>query len=384
MTPRERLETALAHREPDRIPFDLGSLPFSGIAKISYQYYVQWAGLDLPEPPLFDVKQQLAQPDEAFLLRLGVDTRAVRRGRSGNSEAPTGSDGQYEFYHDEWQLGWRRPLFEGLYFDLFDHPLKRCADLAEVKRFAWPDPTAPERFEGLREEAERLAGSGCALILGGLCAGVWEMSLWLRGYDQFLCDMAAEPELAEWLIGKIVDLKLAYWEQVLGRVGDLVSVVYEADDLAAQSDLLVSPVMYRRLVKPQQRRLFDGIRSYAPHVKILYHTDGAIWELIPDLLELGIDILNPIQVNAAGMGDTAALKREFGADLCFWGGACDSQETLPRGNPRQVREEVKRRIGDLAPGGGYVFAGIHNLLADVPPANLDALWSAFAEEARYG
>lgn len=384
MTAKERVETALAHREPDRVPFDLGSMPFSGIAKIAYQNYSAYAGLGLPEPPLFDIKQQLATPDARLLEGLGVDTRPVRRGRVAPRDQPLEVVGGYERYHDEWQLGWRRPVVGGLYFDLFDHPLRPFADLDALRAgYPWPDTAAEWRFDGLVDEVDRLAASGCALVLGGVCAGVWEMALWLRGYDQFLLDMAADPALADWLIGHLVDLKLAFWERALGLVGERISVVYEADDLAAQEALLVSPAMYRRLVKPHHRRLFEGIRRYAPNVKILYHTDGAVWTVIPDLIELGIDILNPIQVSAAGMGDTAALKREFGRELCFWGGACDSQGTLPHGTPAAVREETKRRLGDLAPGGGYVFAGIHNVLADVPPENLEALWSTFREEAGY-
>jgi uroporphyrinogen decarboxylase len=289
----------------------------------------------------------------------------------------------YECFYDEWELGWRRPMPDGLYFDLFHHTLRELPDIESLKAHHWPDPVAPERFAGTVEEVQRIVEQGKAVVIGGLCAGIWEMSLWLRGYDQFLLDMAVDPDLADWLIGHMADLKLAYWEQVLGLVGEHVSVCYEADDLAAQDALIVSPGMYRRLVKPHQRRLFAGIKRFAPHAKLVYHTDGAVKELIPDLIEIGVDAINPVQVSAAGMDDTAALNREFGRDLCFWGAGCDSQNTLPHGTPEQVREEVKRRLGDLAPGGGYVFAGVHNIQADVPPENLDAMWTTFLQEAGY-
>ena len=382
MTSRERLATALAHREPDRIPLDLGSMPFTGIVAVAYRNAVAELGLGLPEPAIADVKQQLAACDDRWLEHFEVDTRPIRRGRSAKQTDSIERAGAYEFFRDEWHLGWRRPVPDGLYFDLFEHPLQELS-LDALRTWSWPDPTAAVRFDGLVEEVERLAATDRALILGGFCAGVWEMSLWLRGYDQFYLDMAADPELADWLIGRLVDLKLAYWEQVLGRVGQHVTAVYEADDLGAQEALMVSPGMYRSLVQPHQRRLFSGIKSYAPHVKLVYHSDGAIFEVIPDLIELGVDALNPIQVSAAGMGDTARLKREFGRDLVFWGGSCDSQHTLPHGTPAQVREEVKRRIGDLAPGGGYVFAPVHNVQADVPPRNFEAWWTTFREEAGY-
>ncbi|MCC7494968.1 MAG: hypothetical protein IT204_21650 [Fimbriimonadaceae bacterium] len=382
MTGKERLETALAHREADRVPLDLGAMPFSGIVTVAYRNYSRYSGLELPEPAVADVKQQLAACDQRLLETLGVDTRPVRRGRSAKQTDAITRDGAYECFVDEWQLGWRRPVPDGLYFDLFQHPLADLS-LEAVKRFAWPDPAAPERFEGMEAEVATLAAGGHALVMGGFCAGVWEMSLWLRGYDGFYLDMAAEPELADWLIGKMVDLKLAYWEQALGRVGQYVSACYEADDLGAQDALMVSPPMWRKLVKPHQARLFAGIKALAPHVKLVYHSDGAIFDVIGELIDLGIDALNPIQVSASGMGDTARLKATYGRDLCFWGGACDSQHTLPHGTPAAVREETKRRIGDLAPGGGYVFAGIHNIQADVPPANLEALWETFAAEAGY-
>lgn len=382
MTGRERLLTAFDHREPDRIPFDLGSMPFSGIVTVAYRHYAGYRHLDLPEPDIADVKQQLARCDERLLTDLEVDTRPVRRGRSARQTDPIWREGSYDCFVDEWRLGWRRPVPEGLYFDLFQHPL-RGLSLDQLRSWQWPDPTADERFEGMLQEVEATAAEGHAVVMGGLCAGVWEMSLWLRGYDQFYLDMAAEPELADWLIGHLVELKLAYWEKALSLVGHLVSVCYEADDLGGQSALMVSADMYRRLVKPHQRRLFAGIKSFAPRVKLVYHTDGAVDEVIGDLIELGIDALNPIQVSAEGMGDTARLKREYGRDLVFWGGACDSQHTLPHGTPDQVAEEVRRRVGDLAPGGGYVFAGIHNVQADVPPENLDALWSTFRAEAGY-
>jgi uroporphyrinogen decarboxylase len=383
MTGKERLETALNHREPDRVPFDLGSMPFTGIVKVAYRAYDAYKGLGLGEPDTQDVKQQLARCDPRLLDLLDVDTRPVSRGRLAKQHAALAVVDGYERFDDEWSFGWRRPVPHGLYFDLDHHPLARYEDLESLRAWQPPDPRAAARFNGLVDEVDRIVAQGKAVVLGGMCAGIWEMALWLRGYDQFLLDMAADPELADHLIGTMCDLKLAYWEEALKRVGPHVSVCYEADDLAAQEAPIVSPAMYRRLVKPHQKRLFSGIKSFAPHVKLAYHTDGAVWSLLPDLIELGVNAVNPVQVNAAGMGDTAALKREFGRDLCFWGAGCDSQTVLPFGTPQQVREEVKRRVGDLAPGGGYVFAGVHNIQADVPPANLDAMWSTFREEAGY-
>ena len=382
MTSRERLSCALNHQEPDRIPLDLGSMPFSGITKVAYRGYTSHLGLDVPEPGTADVKQQLAVVDPAVLEHLGVDTRPVRRGRSAKQTDQLQQQPGYEFFIDEWDLGWRRPLPDGLYYDLFKHPL-RGLDLSQIKAWEWPDPTSPSRFEGMGDELAAGWTGGHGLVMGGFCAGVWEMCLWLRSYDQFLYDMAAEPALADWMLGKLVDLKLAYWERAFAVAGNRITACYEADDLAGQDGYIISPTMYRSLVKPHQVRLFKGLRALCGDAKIVYHTDGAIFELIRDLLDLEIDALNPIQVSAAGMGDTAKLKATYGQDLCFWGSACDTQHTLPHGTPEQVREETKRRIGDLAPGGGYVFSTVHNIQADVPPENLAAMYETFAEEAGY-
>ncbi|MDH7570371.1 MAG: uroporphyrinogen decarboxylase family protein, partial [Armatimonadota bacterium] len=212
----------------------------------------------------------------------------------------------------------------------------------------------------------------CAVILGGVCAGLTEMSLWLRGFENFFADTAANKPLAEAMLDLILETKLRYWERALAEVGDLVDVVMEGDDLGMQQSLLMSPRTYRELVKPRQAQLFGFIKKQAP-VFTFFHTCGSVVEIIPDLIEVGVDILNPVQVSAAGM-DTRVLKREFGNDIVFWGGGVDTQRILPRGSVQEVRDEVRRRLDDLAHGGGFVFATVHNIQADVPPQNILAMW----------
>jgi len=175
---------------------------------------------------------------------------------------------------------------------------------------------------------------------------------------------------------------MRYWEKALSLLGDLVDVVQEGDDYGGQQGLLISPRIWRDVFKPRLHQLFSHIKRCAPHVFIFFHSCGSIYEIIPDLIEVGVDILNPVQVAAANM-DTKRLKREFGDCLTFWGGGVDTQKILPRGTPEQVREEVKRRIEDLAPGGGFVFATVHNIQADVPPENILAMWEAVQEFGRY-
>jgi uroporphyrinogen decarboxylase len=208
-----------------------------------------------------------------------------------------------------------------------------------------------------------------------------EMAAWLRGFLDFYCDVASNEELFCTILDKIVELKIIYWEHILDVAKEFVDIIQEADDLGGQNRLLISPDKYRRLVKPRHQEIFDFIHSHS-NAKVFFHSCGAIREIIPDLIEIGVDILNPVQVSAPGM-DSAELKQEFGKDLVFWGGGIDTQSILPYGTPQQVREEVKRRLNDFMPGGGYIFAPTHNIQADVPPENIVAMWETLKEFGVY-
>jgi len=190
-------------------------------------------------------------------------------------------------------------------------------------------------------------------------------------------DLAAEPARARRVMGKILEIKFGYWERMLPLLGDSVDIVGEADDLGGQARPLFSPATYRELVKPLHRELFDFLHARTS-AKVFFHTCGAVRELIPDLIEIGVDILNPVQVSATGM-ETGALKRDFGRDIVFWGGGVDTQKVLSRGTPDEVRAEVRRRIADLAPGGGFVFATVHNIQPDVPAENILAMHAEVRE-----
>jgi uroporphyrinogen decarboxylase len=233
-----------------------------------------------------------------------------------------------------------------------------------------------ERARHIREVEHR------AVFVGSLCAGVTEMHFRLRGYEDGYMDLAADPLLARQIMEKVTELKLAYWEKVLDEIGDLIDIAAEADDLGAQHAPLFSPKTYREIVKPLHAEIVSYIKSRSK-ARFFLHSCGAIRDLIPDLIEIGVDCLNPVQVSATGM-DTATLKAEFGEDITFWGGAVDPQGTLARGTPEEVRAETRRRIGDLKPGGGFVFASIHNMQAHVPVENILAMWEALDEAGTYG
>ncbi|MRR32316.1 hypothetical protein EG834_18755 [bacterium] len=275
------------------------------------------------------------------------------------------------------------PKDQGWYYDVYHHPLQGAEiSKADIDRYPWPDPTDPARFAGLREKVKyAVEVEQQAVIMGGLCAGFVEMAGWMRGYADYLMDFAANPELMEYFCDKLLELKMAYWEKMLAEVGDLVSAVLESDDMGSQTDLLFSPRAYRRIVKPRHKKLYEFIKSRT-RGKLFLHSCGAIRKVIPDLIEVGVDILNPVQVSAAGM-DSRELKQEFGKDITFWGGGVDTQWVLGNGTVQEVKDEVRRRIEDLAAGGGFVFATVHAIQGNVPPQNVIAVWDALREFGIY-
>jgi uroporphyrinogen decarboxylase len=380
---RARIRTALAHREPDRVPFDLGASRSSGIHVTAYRSLRSALGLPAVEPELPDFNQQLARVDRDMLDHLGIDAMGVFPRTGSAYERVITDDGEYLSFRDEFGIGRRMPKDGGLYFDAWAHPLAGDIDESDVDRFPWPDAGDPARYEGMAEEARRIVEqAGRAVYVVPICTGLTEVYFRLRGFEDGYMDLVANPGLASRIMDRILAIKLAYWEHVLAELGDWIDVAGESEDLGGQHGPLFSPDVYRRLVKPRQAELFGLIHARS-RAAVSLHSCGSIRELIPDLIEVGVDVLNPVQVSAAGM-DTVELKREFGADLTFWGGGVDTQRVLASGAPAEVRDEVRRRIDDLKPGGGFVFAAVHNVQADVPAANLLAMWEALREYGTYG
>ena len=386
MTSYERVRAALEHREPDRVPFDLGGSVLTGINRHAYARLRTHLGLPDRPVDLMDATQQLARvaPDVQRILE--VDVACVDPdppSKPGLATPPTLTGG-YWTMTDEWGIGWRMPVEGGHYFDMYGHPLEAAESPSDVARFPWPDPEDPARFATLKARADEAVNvQKKAYILGRQYAGIWETALWMCGFDKFFADMLINESFARALMEKITELKMRYWQKALETVGENVLLVSEADDLATQQSLLCSADLYRSMVFPYHKRLFSFIREKARGpVHIFYHTCGAVKPLIPLLIEEGVDVMNPVQVSARDM-DTRVLKREFGKDMTFWGGGVDTQRVLPIGTPDEVRAEVRRRIDDLAPGGGFVFATVHNVQSDVPMENLQAMWETMREHGRY-
>jgi uroporphyrinogen decarboxylase len=381
MNSAERILTALDHKEADCIPFDLGGTHTTGMNVHTYRALLGYLGIE-DEVKITNLSSQLADIGDQLRDLWKVDTKGVFPRSPSTWKLKIEEDGDYLSYYDEWGIKWMMPKEGGHYYDMREHPLEGCT-IEDLDKFPWPNPRDPGRIAGLRDEAIKAKESGRAVLMAGTIGnGFLHTGNWLEGYEDFFSDLAGDPDKACKLMDKVLELKLAYWDMVLEEVGDLVHIVCELDDLGTQGGPLISPAMYRRLIKPRQQELFSFIKKKAPHVKIFYHSCGSVYHFIGDLIEAGVDILNPVQVAAADM-DTKRLKKEFGNDVVFWGGGVDTQRVLPYGTPQEVRDEVKRRIDDLAPGGGFVFATVHNIQGDVPPENIVAMWETLQEYGRY-
>ena len=383
MLARERVRMALNHEEPDRVPIDLGSTPVTGICGNAYADLVACLGLPGREVQVVDMAQQLAGVDEDVLQALEVDFRPIQTNQPAGYRLQVREEADYETYRDQWGAKLGRPKARSRYFDHLVYPIEEST-LEALERYSWPDPDDRSRYERLCERARALR-EGTPYALVGTCdlgTDILARPQWLRGYAESMIDLAANPDFAEAFLERLTQIAVRAWSRFLDEVGEYLDVAAFFDDLGMQDRPLISPAMYRRLIKPRHARIIETIRARTK-AKVFMHSCGAVGEFIPDIIEIGVDILNPLQVSAAGMGDTAALKRRYGRHLTFWGGACDSQRVLPFGTLAEVREETRRRIADLAPGGGFVFAPIHNIQDDVSGEKTLALYRTALEQGRY-
>jgi uroporphyrinogen decarboxylase len=385
-TSYERVLAALQHKEPDRIPFDMGATAVTAINVNALRNLKRY--MDIPgDVTLWEKITQVAVTDKETSARLQVDVGRVGPNTPSNPNfaKDLGLEGDHYRLIDEWGIGWQMPKEGGHYYDLYIHPLANAETVKDVEAFTWPDPLDPARFIGMQAGAHKLVHEEKKLfILERMSSGMWEHAMWMTGYEKFFTAMIHNKKLVHAIMTKILEIKMAYWEKALAMVGDYPVVVSEADDLGQQAGLLVSLRMYKELIWPYHKQLFEFIKNKAKgKVFIFFHNDGAIYETIPLLIEARVDILNPWQVSCKGMDDTAKFKREYGKDLTIWGGSCDTQRILPFGTPQEVRDETRRRIEDLAPGGGFVFAPIHVIQGHVPPENIVAWWETLQEYGKY-
>ena len=373
MTARERVLTTLNHQTPDRVPIDLGGNQ-TGIHKNAYRNLVKHLNIT-DEIRIMDAVQQLAKPCEAVLERFHVDTRYIHAGAASTWKGgivKAERDGRiWHDLTDEFGIRWSMPDDQPLYMDISLHPLAK-AILKDVADHPWPQGGDPGRFAGLRERALQLKKETPYAVVSGISGVVYEICWYLRGLEQWFCDLMTSPEFCEAMLDQTLKFWMDWFRVFLDEVGDVVDVIMIGDDLAGQNGPLFNPEIYRRLVKPRHKRLVQYIRSRT-HARIWYHTCGSCMDFIPDLIDNGVQILNPVQVSARNMAP-AELKRRFGAQLAFWGGGIDTQHILPKGSPEEVAANVRQNVEALMPGGGYVFNNVHNIQGEVPAENIVALF----------
>jgi uroporphyrinogen decarboxylase len=407
MTSRHRVLTALNHHEPDRIPVDLSGHRSSGISAIAYPKLRAALGLPPKTIRVYDPVQQLAIVDEDVLQRFGIDTIELGRAFAladrdwADWVLPDGTPCQIpawvvpERADQEWivrsksgQVIARMP--DGaLYFEQCCFPFGERDDLEHIPdAFAesmWttivspPGPLAggPDGPQVLAEGARALRQQTDRAILGLFGGNLLEVGQFLYRNDNFFMLLAGEPQRAHRFLDRLVELHLARLEGYLRAVGEHIDIIVFGDDLGMQTGPQVSPAMYREFFRPRHKILWQRAKQLA-NVKVMLHCCGGVRELLPDLIDAGLDAINPVQVTCRGM-EPAGLKADFGRDLTFWGGGCDTREILSQATPAQVRDHVRRQVDLWRPGGGFVFQQVHNILANVPPANLIAMLDAVNE-----
>jgi len=382
MTSRERVLKTLNFETPDRVPIDLGGNQ-TGIHKNAYMNLVKYFGLN-EELEIMDAVQQLAQPSEAVLERFHVDTRYIRAGAGegydGTIKQNTRDGKLWHDLKDEFGVVWSMPDHNPLYMDISRHPLAN-ATIDDLKDYPWPKGNDPVRFAGLRERALTLKKETPYAVVSGIAGVVYEYCWYLRGLEDWFCDLVTDGEFCEALIDQTCKFWMDYFEGFLNEVGDLVDVIMIGDDLAGQDGPLFNPEIYHSIVKPRHKKLAQYIRSRT-QAKIWYHTCGNCRAYIPELKDNGVDILNPVQTSAKNM-DAAELKAEWGGKMVFWGGGCDSQHVLPTGTPETVYENTRSNVEIFKQGSGYVFNNIHNIQGEVSPQNIVAMYDAAYENGFY-
>jgi uroporphyrinogen decarboxylase len=373
MTPKERLRMSLNHKEPDRVPSDLGGV-VTGITRVAHHRLLEYLGIEKRgSERIIDRIQQLVIPDEHILNSLHIDSRYVYM------PAPKeirGRDLPGDIWEDEWGVRRKKAAY---YYDIVESPFSE-ASLDDLNKVSWPDPYLPARFEGLEEEVRRIQGRTDYPVIVNAIGSIFEFAWYLRGYENFMSDLLTNPRFSCALMDRMLEFQMGLFEEILERTGNYVDVVLCGDDIGIQKGPVISLQLYRKCIKPRQRKLYDMIKRKTK-AKLFYHSCGSVYAFIPDLIDIGIDVLNPVQVSAEGM-NTKRLKKEFGKEITFWGGI-DTQHVLPYGSPGEVEDEVKRRLDDLAPGGGYVLGAVHNIQPDVPPENVVAMFEAGQKYGSY-
>lgn len=374
LTPRERVLTALNHEQPDRPPIIIGTSNTTTIKMKAYQRLKEHLGLQAEDRYLYDWPELgSALLDEPVLERLHGDARGVWDRLPEEIYRRNAARPPHSNYIDDWGSG-AMEIEPGVWFPGV-HPLAEANTIEAIEAYPWPDMNDPYRVAHVREAAQKLRTENqYAVIATPWLLFPFERAFAMQGMDRFLYNMAVKPDFAEALLKKHAELCKTLMGHFLAELGDNVDIVKIGDDLGMQDRLMISPRMYRRLLKPIHADYIAFIKERT-RAKVFFHTDGDVFDLIDDFIEIGVDILNPIQTAAGKMANLAELKARFGKNLVLCG-AVDTQRILPFGTPAEVRQEVRRVLDILSPGGGYMLASVHTIMEEVPPENILAMVDA--------
>ena len=410
MNSRERLLAAINHKEPDRVPIDLGSTPSSGISVVAYQNLIKYLGKTHLKTHVYDVIQEVVQPEMELLDYFHVDVLDI--GRNFNTDpdywheleaipgykalypkwfnAHEQPDGSKITYGSTGEIIGRMPL-GATFFDQVIFPYENgypgnFRSLSEdMKRTIWGGfGFTPWDWSGqkdfwklLRKKTLDLKNKTDKALLLGIGCNLFEWGTFIRRMDNFLTDLFLEPSNVDSFLDALMESHMSTLAKTCEAVGDVVDIIKFGDDLGTNNGPFFSAETYNEFFKPRHKMLCDYVKANSS-MRTMLHCCGGIYELIPELIEAGFEILNPVQINAVNM-EPERLKHEFGNDITFWGGGCDTRSILNRATPQEVKKHVLKNLETFSNGGGYVFNTIHNIMPDVPPENLIAMFDAVEE-----
>ena len=397
MTSRERVLTTLNHQEPDKIPIDLGGMASTGIMAIAYNELKHKLDLKENTTRICDINQQLAEPESELLDLFEVDVISLDNtfGKKSTDwhkwNLPDGSianvlkESQPIKIGDDWVLMDRnrikaKMIPDCLYFETCNPPLENANSEKDISGHNWNYFT-DEYFRNLENKAKWLYEETDYAIIGGFGGSIVEEAETLLGWSNFMMDIITNPDFIEALMDKLVEVHLKNLTGYLQAVSPYIQIIQMGDDLGTQNGPLISPDLYKTMIKSRHKKIYQYVKNNSD-LYLFLHSCGSIYDFIPDIIDTGVDILNPVQFTAAKM-DSITLKKDFGSKITFWGGGVDTQTLLPFGTTEEISSQVEEQIKIFGKGGGFVFAAVHNIQANVPVNNILALYNSAKQFRNY-